>query len=346
MANEDKRAKLLAWLQTAIELELSTIPPYMVALLSMKPSANREAADLIRGVMIEEMLHLALVSNVMNAVGGTVRLGPDNLPSYPLWLNFEGKRDFPVNLAPFSADNIATFMKIEEPQALAAPRVEMLKEIDIPGLTIGQFYMTIVALLEELGPSIFTGDPSRQLHDDYYWGGGNRIIPVSDLDSARRALDIVIVQGEGAPNGRTGFSGHYYRFAEIFYQHRYAPNDDPAKPPTGEPLPVDYTAVYPIKVNPKPSDYTDSPLAKLNDTFNARYTMMIAELEQALTGQPKVLYTAIMNGMHGLTSVAASMMSTPIDDDHTGCPTFTPNVGRGSTRPTHRLPYRTVSDNV
>jgi Ferritin-like len=322
MANEDKRAKLLAWLQTAIELELSTIPPYMVALLSMKPEANREAADLIRGVMIEEMLHLALVANVMNAVGGTVRLGPDNLPSYPLRLNFEGKRDFLVNLAPFSADNIQTFMKIEEPQALAAPAVKMVKEIDVPGLTIGEFYTNIVALLGELGPSVFTGDPARQLHDDYYWGGGNRIIPVSDLDSATQALDVVIVQGEGAMSPGDPL-GHYYRFAEIFYQRRYAPGDDLTKPPTGAPLPVDYTAVYPIKVNPKSSDYPPgSAVAKLNDTFNARYTMMIEELEQALTGQPKVLYTAIMNGMHGLTSVAASMMSTPIDDDHTGCPTF------------------------
>src|SRR4051794_4589696 len=106
MANDDQKATLLSWLQTAIELELSTIPPYLVALLSIRNTANREAADLIRGTMIEEMLHLALVANVLNAVGGTVQLGPDNIPSYPLRMNFEGKnfkdRDFPVNLAPFS----------------------------------------------------------------------------------------------------------------------------------------------------------------------------------------------------------------------------------------------------
>ena len=41
MANEDKRATLLTRLQTAIELEWSTIPPYMVAVLSMKLTANR-----------------------------------------------------------------------------------------------------------------------------------------------------------------------------------------------------------------------------------------------------------------------------------------------------------------
>src|SRR4051794_28336931 len=177
MANEDKRAALLALLQTAIELEWSTIPPYMVATLSMKLTANREAANLIRGVMMEEMLHMALLANVLNAVGGTVHIGPDNAPSYPRRL-FEG-RDFPVNLAPFSAENVATFMKIEEPRT-----------------SVGAFYRSIVALLEELDRAapgaLFTGDPARQLYDDYYWGGGNEIIPVKDLGSAKKALDVVI----------------------------------------------------------------------------------------------------------------------------------------------------------
>jgi hypothetical protein len=336
----DKRAKLLSMLQTAIELELSTIPPYMVAVLSMKVTENREAADLIRGIMIEEMLHLALVGNVMNAVGGTVRIGPDNVPSYPLRMQFEGKkfkdRDFPLNLEPFSKDAVETFMKVEEPQEPPRPRGMLAKTITIPGLTIGEFYMNIIALLEELDAegNLFTGDPSHQLHDDYYWGGGNRLIPVSDLDSAKRALNVVITQGEGAwQTAKTTVSGdqplqmgHYYRLAEIHYERQYQQSDDPARPPTGAPLPVDYEAVYPIQTNPKSKDYaSDAKLAKLNTAFNARYTMMLMQLEQALTGTPKTLYTAIMNGMHGLTSVALEMMTNPIDGDRkgrTGCPTF------------------------
>ena len=337
MANDDQKAKLLSWLQTAIELELSTIPPYLVALLSIKNTANREAADLVRGTMIEEMLHLALVANVLNAVGGTVQLGPDNIPSYPLQMNFKD-RDFPVNLAAFSKENIETFMKIEEPQALAAPPAALVKKIDIPGLTIGEFYMNIIALLEELDATgtLFTGDPARQLHNDFYWGGGAKIIPVTDLLSAKEALGIVIEQGEGAwraPGGRTALTpdqplrmGHYYRYAEIFYQRHYTKTDDPAKPPTGSPLSVDYTAVWPIKTNTKASDYPPgSPLAAINDTFNARYTMLLLQLAQAFTGTPETLYTAIMNGMHALASAAAKMMSTPIDGDaggQTGCPTF------------------------
>jgi hypothetical protein len=104
------------------------------------------------------------------------------------------------------------------------------------------------------------------------------------------------------------------------------PADDPAKPPTGPALPIDYSEVHPIKINPKASDYAPgSKLARLNDAFNSRYTMMLRQLAQALTGTPLVLYTAIMNGMHGSTSTALQMMTTPIADDpegRTGCPTF------------------------
>ena len=67
---EEKQRTLLARLQLAMELEWATLPPYLVAVLSIKRSSNREAADLIRGVAMEEMLHLALVANVMNAVSG------------------------------------------------------------------------------------------------------------------------------------------------------------------------------------------------------------------------------------------------------------------------------------
>lgn len=323
MANEDKKATLLARLQTAIELEWSTIPPYMVAILSMKVTANRDAANLIRSVMMEEMLHMALLANVLNAVGGTVHIGPDNIPSYPRRLFKD--RDVPLNLAPFSAEGVATFMKIEEPQT-----------------SISAFYRSIVALLDELGSAAFTGDPARQLQEGDYWGTGNQLIPVKDLDSAKKALAVVMDKGEGA-GAHPPFTpeaplemAHYYRFAEIHYQRLYRAGDDPAKPPTGEALPVDYSQVHPIKVNPKASDYAKgSKLAKLNDAFNSRYTMMLRQLAQALTGTPLVLYTAIMNGMHGSTSTALDMMTTPIPGDpkdRTGCPTFD-WLDKASTQP-------------
>jgi len=334
----DKTAKVKQWLQIAIELELATIPPYMIALLSIKLPTNREAADLIRSVMIEEMLHLALVANVLNAVGGTPRLDETAIPRYPLQMTFQGKafedRKFSINLEPFSKTSIATFMKIEQPEPPPV-RVAMADAIEVPAYTIGEFYREIISMLGELGQAVpgglFTGERARQIHRDYYWSGGGEPVVVTDLASATQALNIVINQGEAAwPGAATGFGdplamGHYYRFSEIFYGKRYRPEDNPAAPPKGDPIAVDFNAAFPVAINASSADYPKgSQLAKLNDAFNARYTGMMLLLNEAVNGTPKALYTAIMNGMHAMTPIAHEMMKLPLDRDpqHVGCPTF------------------------
>jgi hypothetical protein len=340
----EKRETLKRWLQTAIELELATIPPYMIALLSIKLPTNREAADLIRGVMIEEMLHLALVANVLNAVGGQPKIDETVIPHYPLQLKFQGKafedRDFPINLEPFSANAIATFMKIEQPELPPERLTTLEARLDVPAFTIGEFYRNILGRIAELDKAapgaLFTGNPDRQIHKDYYWSGGGEVVIVTDLATATQALNIVINQGEAAwphPRGggaKTGFGtvlemGHYYRFSEIFHRKRYRENDDPDKPPTGGSIAVDFDASYPVVINPTSADYPkESQLAKLNDAFNARYTGMMLQLNEAVGGTPKALYTAIMNGMHALTPIAHEMMKIPLDLDpqRVGCPTF------------------------
>jgi hypothetical protein len=118
---------------------------------------------------------------------------------------------------------------------------------------------------------------------------------------------------------------HYYRFKEIAVGRHYQPGDDPTRDPTGSPLEVDYAKVYPIKTNPTARDYAPGTrLAALNQAFNRRYTAMVIQLQEALTGTPKTLYTAIMDSMHELTPLAHEMMKLPIGpgDPTTGCPTF------------------------
>jgi hypothetical protein len=71
-------------LQWAIELEHSTLPPYLCALYSLDPARNAEAAQVVGTVFAEEMLHLLLAANLLNAVGGDPVLdAPHLLPSYP-----------------------------------------------------------------------------------------------------------------------------------------------------------------------------------------------------------------------------------------------------------------------
>jgi hypothetical protein len=337
----DKKTQLLEWLQIALELELATIPPYLVALLSIKEHSNRAAAELIRSVVVEEMLHLALVANVTNAVGGAPRIDRSAVPQFPLQLKFEGRpfadRQFPVELARFSERAVETFMKIEMPHQIAVNRMARAAKIDVPALTIGDFYQNIVNLLTELHAAggLFVDKPERQLGADYYWSGGGKIIHVKNLASAQEALSIVINQGEGTwPVSAADFAaaadepfalGHYFRFREIYHKRYYnRKTDDPNGAPTGPPMTVDYEQVWPIRTNAKSSDYpTGSEVAKLNAAFNREYTLMLRQIGEAFNGQPNSLYTAIMNGMHQVSSIARRMMSLQIPGTtENACPTF------------------------
>ena len=68
---------LKQWLQNAVMLELATIPTYLSGLYSIKPEArfqNTYVYDLISSVVVQEMQHLCLASNVLLAIGGMCRL--------------------------------------------------------------------------------------------------------------------------------------------------------------------------------------------------------------------------------------------------------------------------------
>ena len=63
--------QLHAYLFAAMRLEHATIPPYLMALYSIKPGTNSDATHILRVVVVEEMLHLTLAANLLNAIGGT-----------------------------------------------------------------------------------------------------------------------------------------------------------------------------------------------------------------------------------------------------------------------------------
>jgi hypothetical protein len=338
---ETEKADLLGRLRTAWALELGTIPPYMMAIMSIKKPKNRAAAELIRTVMIEEMLHLTLVGNLMLSLGGHVSVGPDTVPSYPLMLHFEGKRfsdrQFDVDLAPFSPAALEIFLQIElpgRPREVASEEESPIRRLDLEGSTIGEFYRGILDRLARISAqygeaAVFSGDPARQISQEFYWSSGGKPIVIKTLGEARGAIEEIMRQGEGALRSRDDGDAevvgepeevaHYYRFREIQAGRRYRAGDPLHASPTGEPFEVDYAAVYPIKTNPRSPDYAaGTPLAHLDAEFSRAYTLMLRQIAEAFSGSPRTLYTAIMNGMHTLTSVAAQMVATPIPGDPDG----------------------------
>ncbi|WP_313202969.1 ferritin-like protein [Pseudomonas sp.] len=342
---EQEKSELSQWLHTAMGIELSTIPLYMTALISIKPGKNRVAANLIRSVMMEEMLHLLLAGNLLSAIGGRVQFSEQNVPSFPLTLNFQGKqfreREFEANLAPFSAASIEVFTEIELPEGWGEPpQLQALQEIDVPGYTIGEFYDALAhklaALCEVYGErAVFSGNPQHQLGLNYYWGGGGKPIVITSLALAREAIEVIVTQGEGTRGAvyddDSYFSqpeevAHFFRFREIQFARHYRPGDDPRQPPTGAAFEVDYVEVYPIKANPKATDYLGDPeMAALNEQFNRLYSLMLYQIAEALNGASGAMYTAILNSMHDMTGTALQMVATPIANDpdgHHGAPTF------------------------
>src|SRR5215470_9329893 len=78
VAPEKRRLEWLKTsLQAAIELELSTLPPYLCAMWSIRdptsPSGGT-AYNLIDSVVRQEMIHLGFVCNLLTAIGGTPRI--------------------------------------------------------------------------------------------------------------------------------------------------------------------------------------------------------------------------------------------------------------------------------
>ena len=55
--------------QRAIELEFSTIPPYLTAMLSLRPDKNRQIWEILHSVVIDEMLHFVIDCKLAGGLG-------------------------------------------------------------------------------------------------------------------------------------------------------------------------------------------------------------------------------------------------------------------------------------
>lgn len=321
-------------LQWAIELEHATIPPYMCALYSLDPDRNAEAVRVIGSVFSEEMLHLALAANLLNAVGGKPKLDtPELLPAYPHPLP-HGDRSVHVHLAPYGAETLDLFLRIEQPASADAP--PQTDEYQ----TIGQFYAAIETgirmLSDKLGENaVFCGDPERQIGEFHMHGGGGAVIPVQDLKSALAALTEIMEQGEGAARtavwdgDRDVFHpdreevAHFYRFQELRHGRRYQTGDTPQSGPTGEQIAIDLDGVLPMRPNPRTTDFPEgSDIRVAQEQFNNTYCLLLYQLEQVFNGNPSQL-GATVGVMYQLKAQAQALMKMPTGDGQTTAgPTF------------------------
>src|SRR5260370_9938321 len=111
----------LAWikatLQSAIELEFSTMPLYLSAMFSLEVQ-NYTAYNLIRSVAMEEMVHMAIAANILAAIGGSPQIKSIRIPYPVCGLPGGTEPDLQVGLAQFSKNQLKNFMRIEMPDFL------------------------------------------------------------------------------------------------------------------------------------------------------------------------------------------------------------------------------------
>lgn len=175
--------------------------------------ANKVGAT-IMSVVMEEMLHMALSSNLKQALRGAPILTGRSPSKYPTQLPGH-EPEFDIDLAPFSLNQLMTFLKIESPQPLTAATEALAAPI--PYQTIGQFYDAIKDCIDtndltyntEL-PQLVPGQRyyAPNMIDTVYYNKEHKpqyvdaddsgdLIHVVDRASAGKAIDQIVEQGEG-----------------------------------------------------------------------------------------------------------------------------------------------------
>lgn len=308
-------------LQQAIGVEFGTLPPYLYAMFSIPPGENVAAAQLIKSVLLQEMIHMCLACNILNAIGGSPKLVP---PVYPGTLGDIGPdgKVLTVELLKFSKCSMWQGMEIEKPyEGPEYPVVKLMAapEDTGPALTIGQFYAMIDDFLATLPPQKWKGG-NNQITDDQFFPG--QIFAVNGYLDAHRAISIIVSEGEGAKQSPLDFEdelAHYYRFAECY-------NDavltkvpkDPGYQFGPEKLGIDWDAVFNCIPNPGTHDFSNEPAAAqaAQAKCNAAYTKMVDALQLAVTGHPEQLGIAV-RAMFDLRLAAQVALRTPLNDPQT-----------------------------
>lgn len=305
---------LYGLVEDAIRLEHATIPPYLCAYFTLKPGANDAIGQIIRSVVIEEMLHMTIASNLLIAIGGAPEIDqPRFVPTYPGKLPMNVGDSVVVHLRKCTVEQIRdVFLAIEAPDEPIEFEKGLLSAEE--PRTIADFYNAVIEKLEELGPSVFKGDVANQVIDTA--GFGSLMFPITDLASAKKAIEIIVVQGEGtkvSPDDPEGELAHYYRFRQIV-EGRALVKDPAAKNGwsySGEPLVIDPSGVWDMVDDPKTSDYAPGTKARvLVDQFNRTYSTLLRALHRTFNGDPGHLQQAL-GLMYDVRLAAQDVLATP-----------------------------------
>ena len=301
------REELFYLLSEAAEFEHSVMCSYLYTMWSLKSDAAEgvTAAELaaidgwrrsIKQVALEEMLHLALVNNILAAIGASPHLWRPEFPVRP------GRfpDDVVLRLSSFSASTIDHFIYIERPEGITivdgagfdhpahyprATRPDLLSPTPQDYASQGQLYHSVLRglakLVEELGETnVFVGHGEAQVGAAEFALPG--LFKVDGLAAARRAVEEIVQQGEGAPAHREG--SHYRRFIaikdELLRLKRERPDFEPARPVVENPTLIDPRGRQDV------TPIGDALTAKVVDLGDSVYALMMRTFAQVFAPAP------------------------------------------------------------
>ena len=318
------REQLMFMLCEAATLEHMIMCEYLFASFSLKRSVSEgvtpEQLDSIKkwdrvicGVAEQEMLHLSLANNLLTSIGGSPYFGRPNFPYR--------SRYFPsyvrLVLLPLNETSLRHFLFLERPEAMSIEDVPGFQSVignPVGGkivpegqefATVGQLYRGIeqgfAHLAESYGEKrLFIGNAHDQATEEYY--GWKELTAVTDLASARKAIDEIITEGEGARGDWK--EAHFGRFLGILDEYRELKRKDPNFEPT---RPTLAAYVRPPGDVESPELIDDEMTGAVADLFNASYEVLLQVLTRFF-----LQVDTTKEGLTALSGVSVKLMVTVI----------------------------------
>lgn len=271
-------------LQSAIELELSTLPPYLCGLWALKDRTSYPATQIL-SIVYQEMLHFGLACNMLSATGkqpevlkgygrimypgplpgGVVPKCEKGLipcdPNFKVMLGFPDFKSFALMCA-----------QIEYPED-PVPKPMLLAAETFP--TIGQFYDAVLQAFRDNDHAI-PYDVTNQRK------GSLGLFVIDKLDKATTAIQLIQQQGEGGsknPYYGSNQLSHFYAFGELYFRKKYVFNAATETGDwTGDPISIPDDQVY--NMTPVPLGGYPAPPPEVLD-FDRTFTEMLTHLEAA-----------------------------------------------------------------
>ena len=294
----ENREELFFLLSEAAQLEHMIMCQYLFATFSLKrdtseglTQAQLEAIKhwerIVLDVAVQEMLHLALVNNLLIALGSIPYFDRANFPLH-------GKY-FPAGirlmLLPFGEQALQHFLFLERPEGMTREDAIGFEAAGLPYppmplddiapeaqdyATVGHLYRGIEQgfrhLVDKYGEErVFIGPPQAQMTQKYF--GWPELIPVTDLASAVQAIETIVEQGEGARGEWQ--NAHYGKFLEVWNEYHAMKGQDPGFEPA---RPVTAAFTRPPLDTSDVEIITDPFTADVAALFNASYEVVLQVL--------------------------------------------------------------------